>query len=393
MWKEDSDYLKKCYRTLHRIPETGLCLIETAGFIKKELQEMGLSPVAYKDHSSISADIMPACASMVHPPRMIMLRADMDGLALKEETNLPYASENGNMHGCGHDAHMAMLLLAARILCRNRDKLKGTIRLLFQAGEEEPGGASLAIRDGVLEPEMEAIFGQHVGTLAGTAKGAISIKEGAMMAAKDSFCVEIKGKGCHGAMPEKGVDPIVIAAQIILMLQTLISRECGGTEHAVLTIGSIHGGNTDNIIPDDVTLLGAVRTTEEKLRDYLEKRIFQVCTETAKAMRGESRVEYRRGYPVLYNHKECTRFIRQEAKEFFGEENTIDLTSPALSSDDMAFYLRRCPGAYWFYQTNEKDCPYGNHHPKFHPEEELLLKGAEFLVHISIKWFENERRK
>lgn len=389
MWKEeDSVYLKKCYRTLHKIPEVGLYLPQTAAFVKQELQRMGLAPVSYKDHSSISADIVPAQKSMQKPPRMILLRADMDGLALKEETDLPYSSENDKMHACGHDAHMAMLLAAARVLCREKERLSGTVRILFQAGEEEPGGAGLAIRDGILNSKVEAVFGQHIGTLGGAPKGTISIREGAMMAAKDSFRIQIQGKGCHGAMPEKGVDPVVIAAQIILMLQTLISRECGGASQAVLTIGSIQGGNTDNIIPEQVTLLGALRTTEESLRDYLEKRICQVCSQTAEAMRGNSLVEYRRGYPVLYNDKECTHFVRQEAEQFFGKEKVEGFPQPVLSSDDMAFYLRQCPGAYWFYQTNEKDTPWGNHHPKFHPEEELLLKGAEFLVHIGMKWFE-----
>lgn len=379
--RADEAYIISCFRELHQIPETGLFLPKTKAYITNKLIEMGVTPVFYDGHSSVSADIMGADQS-----RKVLLRADMDGLPMTEETELSFASLNGNMHSCGHDAHMAMLLGTARILLRYRQQLKGSVRVLFQAGEEEPGGAGLLVGQGILGT-VEAVFGQHVGSLAGLPKGQISVKSGPMMAAKDSFSITVHGKGCHGAMPEQGIDPVVIAAQIILGLQLLISRECGGMDQAVLTVGSIHGGAADNIIPENVVLSGALRTTDKKIRKYMEKRIFLFCQKTAEAMRGYCDILYRRGYPVLENDPVCTGFFREQARRFWGEEQVCVLKNAILASDDMAYYLERCPGVYWFYQTAEQDSPYGNHHPEFVTDETLLMKGAAFMAHLALEWF------
>lgn len=380
--RADEDYVISCYRELHQIPETGLFLPQTKAYIEKKLQEMGLTPVHYEGHSSVSAKICGRDES-----RVILLRADMDGLEMAEETGLPYASANGNMHSCGHDAHMAMLLGAARILMRYRQRMKGCVRLLFQAGEEEPGGAVLLLGQGILEGPVEAVFGQHAGNLAGLPKGNIGVKSGPVMAAKDSFSITIHGKGCHGAMPEQGIDPVVTATQIILALQTLISRERRGTEPAVLTVGSVHGGAADNIISDSVVMRGALRTTDSKFRAYMEERIVTICTKTAEAMRAGCDIHYSRGYPVLENDPACTTFFREQAQRFWGKEQVSELESAILASDDMACYLEQCPGVYWFYQTIEPESPYGNHHPGFVTDETLLMKGAAFLAHLSMEWF------
>lgn len=372
------------YRTLHRMPETGWILPETAAFVRQELEKMGIACDApYAEHSSVTA-VIPGAGQ----GEGVALRADMDALNVREETGLSYAAENGNMHACGHDAHTAMLLGAAKLLSRRAGRLPGPVRLIFQAGEELSGVAERLVQDGVLEtPHVGAVFGQHVGTLVGPlAVGTVAVKPGCAMAAKVRFAITVHGCGCHSGTPTQGVDPIAIAAQIITALQTLVSRECDAKEQAVLSVTSIHGGTADNIIPDTVELVGSLRAAGDTLSARLSERIEAVAKGIAQAMRGDCTVRWELICPALQNDEAQTELVRTLAEELFGDTRVHTAGAPSMASEDMACYLRERPGSFWFFGTQPETCPEGNHSPRFTVAESCLADGAALLAATAEAW-------
>ncbi|MCK4828498.1 amidohydrolase, partial [bacterium] len=270
----------KWRRELHKIPELDLYLPKTSKYVMEELNKINIKTKLLKSCSGIIGLIEGKL-----PGKNIAIRADMDGLPIKEETGLPFSSINNNMHACGHDAHTAMLLGAAKILVKNVDKIYGNVKLIFQPGEERTGGARLMIEEGVLEnPHIDTIIGQHIGNIFPHLKnGQIGVCSGTMMASQDHFTVKIKGKGTHGAFPANGIDPIVITSYVITALQTLVSRELNGTDSAVITIGRINGGKVYNIIPDKVEFEGSLRCLDKNIRKNFEKRIKDMISNTARA--------------------------------------------------------------------------------------------------------------
>ncbi|HMM31841.1 MAG TPA: M20 family metallopeptidase [Clostridia bacterium] len=374
------------YRTLHQIPETGWVLPQTSAFVAEELEKIGIVYKTYERHSSLIATIKGGVGSP--NATTVALRADMDALCVTEETGLPYASKNGNMHACGHDAHTAMLLGAAKLLMLRKEQLKGDVRLIFQAGEEETGVAVDLIKKGALEnPSVGAVFGQHVGTLAGALPlGTIAIKPNAAMAAKVGFELVVRGKGCHGAMPTQGIDPIVIASQIVLALQSLVARECDATDSAVISVTSIHGGVNDNIIPDVVTLTGSMRVTDDALCQKLMRRMREVCEGIASSMRGTCDVTAEIINITLVNDPREADFAASVAEKLLGKERVRILDKPCMASEDMADYLNERPGAFWFYSTQGEAVPFGNHSPHFAVEESCLADGAALLAATAEEW-------
>lgn len=372
-------------RALHQVPELDLHLPKTAAVVQKALRELQIPFQTFPDHAGLVALI-----EGKKPGKTVALRADMDALPMQELAALPYASQNGNMHACGHDAHMAMLLGAAALLMQNREDLQGRVKLLFQPGEEKSGGSMRMVEAGVLEnPPVDIIFGQHAGLLSPELPaGCFGFLPGPFMASRDSFIITVRGKGCHGALPAEGVDPIVVAAQIITALQTLISREIHGHDIAVLTIGAIKGGEAYNIIPETVEMIGAIRCLDEEKRAYLLRRIHQLCQGICESMRATCTIEEESGgYPVTFNDADATCFAMACAEKLFGKERVHLLKKPLMVSEDMSFFLQERPGSYWLFATPcQGEEEYPNHSPYFSIDDSVLYEGAALLAAVTLEW-------
>lgn len=329
-------WTQEARQQLHRIPEKGFEEYKTHAYLRQKLDEIGIPYTTEK--TWIIGTIEGG-----RPGRTVALRADIDGLPIQEETGLPFASEHpGWMHACGHDAHAAMLLGAAKLLWDIRAEIPGTVRLLFQPAEETTGGAEPMIAAGAMEG-VDAVYGLHVAAQAPV--GRIATRPGAMYAATDEVFIDILGRSGHGAHPASGVDGIAIAAQVITALHTLVSREMEATDSAVVTIGSIHGGSACNILCDEVKLHGTVRTLTPALREQFRRRIPELCQGIARAMGGDARVRFRYGYSAAVNNPgEAGRVLRL-AEDMFGPERARELTVSSMGAEDFAFFLLQAPGA------------------------------------------------
>lgn len=334
-----------------------------------------------------AAGAVSGAASRMAPVKTFAIRADMDALPVTEETGLPFASKiPGRMHACGHDAHVAMLLGAAKILSDMKDSVQGNVKFIFQPGEEGPGGARPMILDGALKnPRVDAIIGAHVGCLWDAGLGQLGITPGPMMAATDRFSVKVKGKGGHGAAPHLSVDPVVIAAQIAMSLQTIVSREVSPVSPAVVTIGIIKAGTAANIIPDDCVMNGTVRYLDKELASFIPGRVREICEGIASAMRGSATVEYTHGHPPLVNNPEMTDLVKKAAASIVGVENVVDV-KPSMGGEDMALFLNEVPGAYFALGTAnpEKGTDFPNHHPKFDVDEAVLHLGSAVFAQVAM---------
>lgn len=366
-------------RDLHQIPELGLQLPKTTKYIKDRLDEMGIDYYTLVDGNAIVGLIKGGTEG-----KTIALRADMDALPIKEETDLPFASVNGCMHACGHDAHASILLGVAKILNANKDKLKGNVKLFFQPGEEYPGGALPMIEEGAMEnPRVDAVLGLHSGTISkDVEKGKIGVCYGPMMASMDRILIRIKGKGAHGAYPELSVDPISVAAELISTLQRIISREKKAIDPAVLSICRIQGGFNQNIIPDEVELEGTVRTVNNETRQMIARRIEEVTKGVTMAMRADYELQYDFKYPPLINSEEFTRFFVESAKKIIPEKDIYEMKYPVMGGEDMAYFLEKAPGTF-FFLSNPKEVEgvvYPHHNSKFDIDESVLFKGAALFI-------------
>lgn len=375
----------KWRRELHSIPGIDFDIVDTYNFIKDRLDEMGV------EYKTLAGTGICALISGVSEGKTIAFRVDMDGLPINEETELPFASKNGCMHACGHDAHMAMLLGTAKILSENREYIKGNIKLIFQPAEENLGGAKPMIKDGCMKnPSVDRIFGLHIGQLfAEVGNGEIGIKFGPTMASVDKFVVKVKGKGGHGAIPHECVDPVAIAAEMIISLQRIISREINPLHPGVLSIGLINGGTAFNIIPDSVEFQGTVRTTSYQDREKIELRIKQMLEGIAKANNAEVEIDYIHRYPAIINDESSVKSLIEAAEKVVGKKNIIILQEPTMSSEDMSYYLQEAPGAYFFLGSSnkEKGIVYPHHHPKFDIDEDVLWIGPAVFTQIALDYF------
>lgn len=374
-------------REIHQFPEIGHNVPKTAAYIAEKLEEMGIEYRANVGGYGIVGLIKGSKEG-----KTIALRADMDGLAIREETGLPFASTNGNMHACGHDCHVAMLLGAAKILNENREKIKGNVKLIFQPAEEGPGGAKPMIEDGALEnPKVDAIIGLHVGAMfkeVGT--GQIGICYGTIQACLDRFYIKIIGHGCHGALPHMGVDPIAIGGQVITALQTIVSREQKPTHPAVVTIGKLHGGSAYNVIPDYVEMEGTVRALYQDERERIASHIESIVAGITRGMGGDYEYEYTFGYPPTVNNPEFTKDIVETIKKIVDEKDIVEIKEPTMGGEDMSYYLLEVPGSYICLGSNneEKGIIYPHHNSKFDVDEDVLWKGTALLAQGSIDWLE-----
>ncbi len=374
-------------RELHQIPEVGLNLPQTSAYVAKQLKDMGIE---YKENVGVSGIV--GLIQGGQPGKTIALRADMDALPIKEETGLSFASQNGNMHACGHDAHAAILLGVAKVLSENKDKLKGNVKLIFQPAEEGPGGAKPMIEDGALEnPKVDAVMGLHVGNLTGEGKeGLVMVSYDSMMACLDRFKLKLIGRGCHGAYPETGIDPIAMGGYFLSNVQSIVSREISPTDPAVVTVGKINGGFAYNIIPDSVELEGTVRAVDQNVRENIAKRIEEFAKGISETMRGSYEFEYVFGYPPLVNDEEFTKNFVDSAKKIIPEEDIMIMKKPVMGGEDMAYFLNEVPGTFFFINTPKavEGEFYPHHNAKFDINEELFWRGAALILQGTLDYLE-----
>lgn len=380
-------------RNLHKIPELQLDLPKTVAYVEDRLKSMGISYKKLVNGNAIVAEIGS------YNGKCIAIRADMDGLPITEETGLDFQSTHpGSMHACGHDGHTAMALGAARLLKENEENLNGLVKIFFQPGEEIPGGAKPMIDEGCMEnPKVDRVIGLHQGGVFGVLpQGTIAYKKGAMMASMDAFIIRVKGHGGHGAKPDSFIDPIATISEINLGLQKIISRELDPTESALISICQIHGGTTQNIIPNEVWEEGTVRNLDEETRDFVEKRMGEIVENTAKAFRCEGILEYKRFYPSLINDDEFTNYVKDIAIDLLGQEKVIELKNPSMGGEDFAFFLNEADGTFLSLnnlKVNEDGNVYPHHNSKFDVEESTFYIGSGILAEVAYRYLKEGKNE
>lgn len=369
-------------RHLHANPELSYQEYNTVKFVAQTLKSFGI------ESTEIAATGLVAEIKGKKPgKKTIALRADMDALPITEANDVPYKSKNnGVMHACGHDAHTSSLLGTAKILNEVKDQFEGTVRLLFQPGEEKnPGGASYMIRDGALKnPEPATIIGQHVFPL--LPAGKIGFREGMYMASCDEIYLKVIGKGGHGAAPELAIDPVIIAAHILVALQQIISRNASPKQPTVLTFGKIVGGTAVNVIPEEVNLSGTFRAMNEVWRAEGLQKIKKMAESIAEGMGAKCEVEISHGYPYLENNPDVTRRIKKAAEAYVGKENVVDIDI-TLGSEDFAYYSQVIPASFYRLGTrnDSKGITSYVHTPTFDIDEEALKIGPGLMAWMAIQ--------
>jgi len=363
-------------RHIHQYPETAWQEVKTQKFILDELKKIGIKGKKIAVTGVVA--MVPGTRKLKPGEKVLMLRADIDALPMAEEVDCEYKSRHeGRMHACGHDAHAAMMLCVAQLLKEN--PLERPVKLIFQPAEEGGVGAELMIKDGVLEdPPVEAAFGIHVWV--GVAAGKMAIAMGPCMAAVDEFVIKVIGKGGHAAYPHGSIDPIMISAEIINSLQTIVSRSLDPIDTAVLTVGSIHGGTNFNIIPPEVVMQGTCRSFSDATRKMIKKRFFDIVNGTARLMGGKVEIEYRHQVPATINDPDMCRIIWDASIDVVGKKNVFEF-KPMMGGEDMSLYLRKVPGCFAFLGTKNpaKGVVHPHHHPKFTIDEDVLPDGVEVL--------------
>jgi hippurate hydrolase len=324
--------------------------------------------------------------------RAIGLRADMDALPMTEHNTFAHASRHpGRMHACGHDGHTAMLLAAARHLASNRD-FDGTVYLVFQPAEEGGGGAREMIRDGLFERfPMDAIFGMH--NWPGLPAGTFAIKDGPCFASSNDFTIRIEGKGCHGAMPHLGIDPVPVACQLVQAFQTILTRNLKPVETGVISVTMIEAGEATNVIPEAVTMRGTVRTFTHEALDLIEQRMREISTQLCAAFGTQAHFDFHRNYPPTINHPQETAFARQVMTEVVGPER-VQAFEPTMGAEDFSFFLQHKPGAYFVIGNGDGAHREGGHglgpcmlhNPSYDFNDALIPVGATFWVALAQRW-------
>jgi len=370
-------------RHIHAHPELSYQEVNTVKYVEQQLKSFGIDATKSLATTGLVAEVKGKNPSK----KTIALRADMDALPIVEANNVIYKSTNpGVMHACGHDVHTSSLLGTAKILHQVSSEFEGTVRFLFQPGEEKnPGGASYMIRDGALQnPTPSGIIGQHVFPLLPTGK--IGFKEGMYMASADEIYLRVIGKGGHGAAPDLAIDPILIASHIIIALQQVISRNASPKQPTVLTFGNIIGKGATNIIPDEVNIAGTFRAMNEVWRESALQKIKKMAESIAEGMGGRCEVDISRGYPYLENNPELTRRIRTAAEEYVGAENVVDIDI-TLGAEDFAYYSQVIPASFYRLGTrNEaKGITSYVHTPTFDIDEDALAIGPGLMAWMAVQ--------
>jgi amidohydrolase len=363
-------------RDFHENPELGYDVHRTAKIVADKLKEFGVDEVVTGIGRTGVVGVIKG--KNTTSGRVIGLRADMDALPIHEQTNKPYASKiAGKMHACGHDGHTAMLLGAAQYLCMTRN-FNGTAVVIFQPAEEGGAGAKAMLDDGLIERfNIQEVYGMH--NMPGIPLGHFAMRNGPMMAAADQFTINIEGKGGHAAKPDKCVDSVLVAAQIINMLQSVVSRNVDPLHSAVLSITCMNAGDAFNVIPQTAKLIGTVRTLNEAVRANVEAQMRRVITCTAEALGAVASFHYERGYPVTINHAAQTEFAAQVAQDVVGADKVDTTIDPLMGAEDFAYMLQVRPGCYVF--MGNGDTPFC-HHPAFDFDDAVIPAGVGFWVKL-----------
>ena len=387
-------------RWLHKHPGTGFDIPETVEYVKGELTSMG-----YEVHPCGKAGLT-VLAGGKKPGKVFMIRGDMDALPIKEQSGEPFSSQNeGKMHACGHDLHTSMMLGAARLLKAHEDEICGTVKLDFQPAEEIFEGADDMLKNGLLEnPKVDAAMMIHVMAGLPMPTGMVLVSDGGVSApAADYFTIHIQGKGCHGSMPNNGVDPITVAAHIVTALQEINARELALSERAVLTIGTIHGGAAGNAIPDTVDMQGTIRTYDEETRAFLKKRMTEISTGIASSFRAQADVIFGSGCPTLKNDPALSDSLAKYMKELLPGKayTTGELMSMAGGgsasksggSEDFAYVSQKVPSIMLALAAGQpKDGhSYPQHHPKVTFDEDCLSVGCVVYAYGAMRWLEDNQ--
>ncbi|MFB0917684.1 MAG: M20 family metallopeptidase [Clostridiaceae bacterium] len=367
-------------RHLHQIPEIGNDLPETSAYVAKQLDDMGIS---YEKGVGIEHAIVATIkGEKAGEGKTMALRADMDALPVVETTGLEFAATNGKMHACGHDAHTAILLGAAKVLNQMKDKFSGTVKLFFQPGEEISAGAEPMVKAGAMK-DVDGVLGIHVGNISPESKpGVAYFKDGPMMACLDKWFMTITGVGAHGAYPHSSHDPVVMQAHVITALQEIISRELEPVDPGVITVGIVQGGTAYNVIPGSVYLEGTARAVKPETREYIAKRIGEVAEGIAKSFRGTVDYTYVHGAPPVVNNADFTYKIMESAKKAIGAENVTMMTNPVMGGEDFAYYLQEAPGTFVFLANPLPidGVKYAHHNSKFALDEQYFNSGVSLFV-------------
>jgi amidohydrolase len=365
-------------RDLHRIPEPAYTEEKTSAYVAEYLEKEG-----FQVQTGIAQYGVVALMETGRAGKTLLIRSDMDALPVQEETGLDFAStHNGAMHACGHDGHMSMVLTTATALKRIKDDLKGHIKFLFQPAEEGPGGAKPMIEQGVMEnPPVDYAVGCHLWP--GIPEGSIGIKAGPLMAAMDRFDLKIIGKGGHGAMPHLCVDALEVGTQVINALQRIVSRQMNPLSPTVVTVGRFQAGSAFNIIPEVAEMCGTTRTFDREIWLSWPERIEQVVRGVCESMGAQYNLQYTQGYPPLLNDEEMAQWVRQCAIDVVGEQKVVE-PEPTMGGEDMAFYLQKAKGCFFFLGVGREGCA-SLHNPKFDFNEDVLPLGVETYCRLGFE--------
>ena len=384
-------------RDFHKNPELGNRETRTSKIIADELRKLG-----FEVTTGVATTGVVGVLRGGRPGPVVALRSDMDALPVTEQVDVPFKStakamwngvETGVMHACGHDNHMAILLGTATALARMKDRLPGTVKVIFQPAEEGPppgetGGAEQMIKESVLEnPKVDAVFGLHVFPYR---SGAIVYRPGPLMASADSFLIKVKGRQTHGAVPWGGIDPIVVGSQIVMGLQTIISRSVNITEApAVVTVGRFTGGNRSNIVPEEIELEGTIRAFDENVRKDIQRRVGLIATNIAESAGATATVTYSLGYPVTRNDEKLTERMLPTLRRAAGAEN-VQLGPLTGTAEDFSFFQQKVPGMFFFLGVTPKDQDPSkaamNHSPLFFADESALPIGVKVMTNLALDY-------
>jgi amidohydrolase len=376
---EINDEVVATRRDLHVHPELGFEEHRTARIVAERLRALG-----FEVHTGIGQTGVVGVLRGTRPGKTIMLRADMDALPIDEENDVPYRSETPvHMHACGHDGHVAILLGAARNVAARRDEVAGTVCFLFQPAEEGKGGAKAMIADGVLERfGIERAYGLHLASAHPV--GQLGFREGPMYASSDSIEITIEGKGGHGAAPHLSIDPVYVAAQFVVAVQQVVSRQIDPIEPAVVTIGAFNGGTTHNVIPSRVRLLGTVRAFDPGVRARMSERIERVLRGVCESSGATYDYEYLWRYPVTSNDAEQTRYVRALAERVAGGEHVAEVPR-LMGAEDFSFFAERVPACFFSLGSNGgPNSAFPHHHARFDIDESALATGVRMMTALAL---------
>jgi amidohydrolase len=374
---EHKDLIVKTRRDLHRIPEPAYTEKKTSTYVAGYLENEGLDL-----RTGIAQYGVVGVMDTGKTGKTLLIRADMDALPITEDTGLEFASTHeGAMHACGHDGHMSMVLGAATVLNKIKDSLKGTIKFLFQPAEEGPGGAKPMIEEGVMEnPTVDYSVGCHLWPAID--EGTIGVKAGPLMAAMDRFDLRIIGRGGHGAMPHLCLDALEVGTQVVNALQRIVSRQINPLQPAVVTVGRFQAGSTFNVIPGEAEMCGTTRTFDRDIWKTWPERLEKIISGVCESMGATYELKYSQGYPPLLNDEDMARMVARCAETVVGQENVIE-PEPTMGGEDMAFYLEKSKGCFFFLGAGRKGCA-PIHNPRFDFNEDVLLLGVETYCRIAL---------